>query len=64
MRKKVMSIALLSFVIFATAAEALPLVLSHEPRANIEELIERRRWADAKLSLKDYRKELDVVKDR
>ena len=64
MRKKVISIALLSFVIFATAAEALPLALSHEPRANIEELIERRRWADAKLSLKDYRKELDVVKDR
>ena len=64
MRKKVVSIALLSLVAFATTAEALPLAAVEKPRANIEELIERRRWADAKFSLKDYRKQLDAVKDR
>jgi hypothetical protein len=64
MRKKVISIALLSLMAFATTAEALPLTAMQKPRANIEELIERRRWADAKFSLNDYRKQLDAVKDR
>ena len=64
MRKKVISIALLSLVVFAATAEASPSVQGDGPRANIEELIERCRWADAKLSLGDYRKQLDPVKDR
>ena len=42
MRKNVISIALLSLAMFAATAEAMPVVDGGGPKANIEELIERK----------------------
>lgn len=64
MRKNVISIALLSLAMFAATAQAMPVVDGGGPKANIEELIERKRWADAKHLLNDYRVQLNPVKDR
>ena len=63
MQKKIISLALFSLLAF-TSAEASTVVVSPEVRrSNIEELIERKRWADAKLSLLEYRSQLDAVKN-
>lgn len=63
MQKKIISLALFSLLAF-TSAEATSVVVSPEVRrSNIEELIERKRWADAKLSLLEYRSQLDAVKN-
>lgn len=64
MRRKIISLTLLSFVMLSSAVVAMPMAKHSEPKANIEELIVRRRWADAKHSLNEYRKGLDNVKDR
>ncbi len=64
MRTKIISLALLSVVWFAPTITAKPVVTNNEPKAKIEELIERKRWADAKLSLAEYRKSLDAIQDR
>lgn len=63
MQKKIISLALLSVVTFGTAHAALTPAEPDARRSNIEELLERKRWADAKLSLLEYRSELDAVKD-
>ena len=55
---------MLSLVTLSSAVVAMPNVQNNEPKANIEELIVRRRWADAKYSLIEYRKGLDDVKQR
>jgi TolA-binding protein len=63
MYKKIISLALLSVVTLGTASAALTTSHPDAQRDNIEELLERKRWADAKLSLLEYRSELDPVKD-
>lgn len=64
MRRKIISLTMLSLVTLSSAVVAMPNVQNNEPKANIEELIVRRRWADAKYSLIEYRKGLDDVKQR
>ncbi len=64
MQKKIISLLLLTTVAFTSAYGAMQQGSSEPQRGAIEELLERRRWADAKLSLLEYRSELDAVKDR
>lgn len=64
MQKKILSLLLLAVVSFTSASGATIESSSKPQRSSIEELVERRRWADAKLLLTEYRSELDAVKDR
>lgn len=64
MRCKIISLALLSMMTLVSQADAMPIFAGHSPKANIEELIERRRWGDARLSLMEYRQQLDEVANR
>ena len=64
MRKNIISLALLSVVMFTSTGVATASVKSEEPRAKIEEMLERKRWADARLMLNNMREGLDPVLNR
>lgn len=63
MQKKIITLALLSLLALSPAVSNAAAESPNLRRAKIEELLERRRWADAKISLLEYRSELDAVKD-
>ena len=63
MQKKIITLALFSILALAPAQASMPVVEGDPQRSNIEELIERKRWADAKLSLLEYRSTLDAIQD-
>ena len=64
MRKNIISLALLSVVMFTSTGIATASVKGDEPRVKIEEMLERKRWADARLMLNDMREGLDPVLNR
>ena len=64
MRKKIISLALLSMLSLASEVYAMPAPQSDNPKADIEELIVRNRWSDARFLLTEYREKLNAVKDR
>lgn len=55
---------LVSMFVFTSSYATLSIAYPDGERSNIEELVERRRWADAKLALQEYRRGLDPIKDR
>ena len=63
MCKKIITLALLSVLTFGASQAAMATASHDTKRGSIEELIERNRWADAKLLLLKYRSELDTAKD-
>lgn len=63
MQKKIITLALFSLLALAPNVAEAVATSPDSRRGNIEELIERKRWADAKLSLLEYRSQLDAVKD-
>ena len=63
MQKKIITLALFSLLALVSVVASASPSAPDERRANIEELIERKRWADAKILLLEYRSEIDDVKD-
>ncbi len=63
MQKKIITLALFSLLALAPSVAEAAATSPDARRGNIEELIERKRWADAKLSLLEYRSQLDAVTD-
>ena len=55
---------MLSAMLLSSKVDAMPLAQTDDPKANIEELIVRKRWSDARQMLTEYRSELDAIKDR
>ena len=62
MKRLIVALSLL--VVFTSAFGANIAGYPERERMAIEELLERRRWADAKVSLAEYRCELDAIVDR
>lgn len=55
---------MLSTILLSSKVDAMPLASYDDPKANIEELIVRKRWSDARQMLNEYRSGLDAIKDR